>query len=350
MPIFSHCIPSRRGFVECLQSVLSIGLSQSTPNRLHIGLVNSMPDGALEATERQFVNLLHSAAGDFVVNLSFYALPDVPRKAPGRQHVSRFYADIENLWNAHLDGLIVTGTEPSSPNLAEEPYWGSLKKVVEWAEHNTHSTIWSCLAAHAAVLHMDGITRHPLGEKRFGVFKCTRASDHRLTASTPPSFDIPHSRWNDIHETELGESGYRVLTRASDGGVDTFVKKKKNLFLFFQGHPEYEADTLLLEYRRDVRRFLLGKRNTYPTIPQGCLGREATSTLRALAERAISCPSEELLTAVTNTLEKTNIVNSWRPVALRIYTNWLMSLSAMKELRQRPVAASSATGLVDQAP
>src|SRR5436309_11342994 len=84
---------------------------------LTIGLVNNMPDPALQATERQFVALLGTAADGIAVRLIPYALPDVPRTDWGRDYVSRFYAGIDELWNSRLDGLIVTGTEPRSPNL-----------------------------------------------------------------------------------------------------------------------------------------------------------------------------------------------------------------------------------------
>lgn len=130
-----------------------------TSRCIHIGLVNNMPDGALEATERQFRTLLDSAANGIQVRLSLFALPDVPRTEAGRLRISRLYSGIENLWDSHLDGLIVTGAEPQAPNLKDEPYWESLTKVLEWAEHNTHSTVLSCLAAHAALQHVDGIAR-----------------------------------------------------------------------------------------------------------------------------------------------------------------------------------------------
>ena len=47
--------------------------------------------------------------------------------------------------------------------LIDEPYWASLTQLIDWAEHNTHSSVWSCLAAHAAVLRIDGIRRRRLG-------------------------------------------------------------------------------------------------------------------------------------------------------------------------------------------
>ena len=207
-----------------------VELGAADPNCLDIGLINNMPDAALEATERQFRALLDTAADGIVVRLTVYALPDVPRADTGRRHVATFYSDIGDLWDRDLDGLIVTGTEPQAPNLVDEPYWGSLTRVLEWAEHHTYSTVWSCLAAHAAVLHLDGIGRLPLSDKRFGVFEFARVSDHALTATAPSRLQMPHSRWNDISEDALMACGYHVLTRSEDAGVDAFVKQRKSLF------------------------------------------------------------------------------------------------------------------------
>src|SRR5438477_4202129 len=223
---------------------------------LDISLVNNMPDPALEATERQFVTLLNEAAGgDIIVRLARYALPGIPRTSVGRGQMSS-YGSIDELWGSSPDGLIVTGTEPRAANLKDEPYWAELARLLDWAAQNTTSAVWSCLAAHAAVLHMDGIRRCRLSQKRFGIFECLRVGGHFLTAGAPERLRIPHSRWNDLRENELKAAGYDILRRCEDGEVDTFVKQGKSLFVFFQGHPEYDANTLLLEYRRDVKRFL----------------------------------------------------------------------------------------------
>src|SRR5262249_34994245 len=157
------------------------------------------------------------------------------------------YRDIAELWDARLDGLIVTGTEPRAANLADEPYWESLSTLVDWAREHTSSTIWSCLAAHAAVLHADGIARRTLKEKRSGVFDCHRAMAHPMTEHFPLPLWVPHSRYNDLPERALAASGYSILTRSETAGVDAFAKLDGSFFLFFQGHPEYDADTLLRE-------------------------------------------------------------------------------------------------------
>jgi homoserine O-succinyltransferase len=265
---------------------------------IHIGLVNNMPDAALEATERQFQTLLSEAAEGLPVRLSLFAIPEVPRSDQARRRICNSYANMDALWDTRLDGLIVTGAEPVASNLTGEPYWASLTRIVEWAEHNTYSSIWSCLAAHAAVLSMDGIARRPLNDKLFGIFECAKVADHPLTAGVPERLWMPHSRWNDIPEEALSACGYRVLTRSNDAGVDAFVKPGRSLFVFLQGHPEYDAGSLSLEYRRDLRRFLNGESAWRPSMPQGHFedGR-----------------------------------SMWRPTAVRFYRNWLRFISQQKD-------------------
>src|ERR1019366_6550132 len=100
----------------------------SEANCIDIGLINNMPDGALKSTERQFLTLLDAAADGVLVRLSLYALPGVPRNDSGRSHIGKFYSDIEDLWDRHLDGLIVTGTEPRASSLMDEPFWVSMTR------------------------------------------------------------------------------------------------------------------------------------------------------------------------------------------------------------------------------
>jgi homoserine O-succinyltransferase len=300
-------------------------------NCLDIGLINNMPDGALKATERQYIRLLDLVADRVVVRLSLYALPDIPRTDLGRRRISGFYSSIEDLWNRHLDGLIVTGTEPLATNLEDEPCWANMVRVLEWAEHNTCSAVWSCLAAHAAVLHGDGIARRRLSEKRFGVFQCTRVLDHHLLSGIGSRFAMPHSRWNDVSEDELKDCGYYVLARAEGAGVDMFVKQRKSLFVFFQGHPEYEARTLLLEYCRDLRRYLRRESDHYPVLPHAYFDRKAADALTRFSEPAVRERHEELFADFPIALAERNLADPWRLAAARLYGNWLMRLCRLKD-------------------
>jgi homoserine O-succinyltransferase len=318
-------------------------ISESDPRCITIGLVNNMPDAALQATERQFVALLGGAAAyGITVRLRPYFLSDIPRTEWGRDYVTRFYSSIDELWESHLEGLIVTGTEPRSPNLRDEPYWASLTRVLEWAEHNTHSAVWSCLATHAALLHMDGIERRSLGDKRFGIFECERIGDHPLTAGAPPRIRMPHSRWNEIPEDALTSCDYRLLTRSDAAGVDAFVKQRQSLFVFFQGHPEYEAQTLMLEYRRDIRRFLLHERETYPAMPHGYFDEATVEALTALRERALVQRREDVLTDFPTALAAGTVTNTWRSAAVHVYRNWLSYMCARKARARNRVTAEAA--------
>src|SRR5580700_4650210 len=95
-------------------------------NCVTIGLINNMPDPALEATERQFVDLIRAAASKVVVRLLLFSIPQIPRAETTLQEMAGRYRDISELWDSHIDGLIVTGTEPHTKNLKDEPYWKTL--------------------------------------------------------------------------------------------------------------------------------------------------------------------------------------------------------------------------------
>jgi homoserine O-succinyltransferase len=324
-----------------------VAFQKGASNCITIGLINNMPDAALEATERQFLSLLDSVSEGIQVRLSFHALPNVPRDEVGARHVGAFYSSVENLWGKNLDGLIVTGREPMTSDLRGEPYWDSFAEVLEWSKENTYSTVWSCLAAHAAVLYLDGIGRIKSKDKYCGVFECARLSDHPLTTDAPSCFNLPHSRWNGIPEDALRTFGYSVLTRSSDFNVDTFVKKYKSLFVFFQGHPEYDANSLLLEYRRDVGRYLRGEANTYPLIPRDYFDERTAIALKTLQNKAMSPTSDDLLAEVTATLKNSRIENTWRATATCIYRNWLDYICEQKRLRLTGTAPAAQTHGID---
>jgi homoserine O-succinyltransferase len=308
----------------------------SDPNCLDIGLVNNMPDSALEATERQYLGLLVEAAGDnFMVRFTLYALPDVPRGEWGRRHV-RSYAAIGDSFDSPLDGLIVTGAEPRAANIMDEPFWGSLTRVMDWAEENTYSAVWSCLAAQAVVLHIDKIRRRPLGAKRCGIFDCERTEDHQLTGGAVAARSrMPHSRWNEIPEEALRSCGYRVLTQSRDAGVDTFVKARKSFFVCFQGHPEYGSDTLLLEYRRDVKRFLDRTSDAYPAMPQYYFDQDTTAALNAFRQQALSDRREELIAGFPTVQPAGLVANTWHSDAVRLYRNWFSFMAEKKDRKLR---------------
>jgi len=296
-----------------------------------LALVNNMPDPALEDTELQFFELLDIASGDLPVILRLYSLTGVPRTDRGQRHLNSFYYNCDDLWQTRLDGLIITGTEPHQPNLPDEPYWSALTQLFDWAEQNTFSTVLSCLAAHASVLHGDGIGRVRLPDKQFGVFESMKGLDHALTSGNLERFRFPHSRWNEVRVEELEAYGYDVLTKSAEAGADLFVKKRKrSLFVHFQGHPEYGALTLLKEYRRDIKRFLARERETYPTMPAGYFGSTSTHLLSAFREKALSSRREEIMDFFPEAAVVNGLQNGWHASATCIYRNWLQYVISRK--------------------
>jgi homoserine O-succinyltransferase len=106
-------------------------------------------------------------------------------------------------------------------------------------------------------------------------------------------------------------------------------QKKKSLFVHFQGHPEYGAETLFKEYRRDIKRFLRGERESFPTMPYGYFDASAAQLLAEFQQAALTHPNEEQLALFPETIAKT-LHNTWQSSAVCIYRNWLQYLLAKK--------------------
>src|SRR5438552_12541352 len=101
----------------------SASVQRATARPIVIGIVNNMPDAALEGVESQFSDLLQAASGSRSMLLRFSSLPEIPRGPAASRHVSSSYWHISDLMGSPLDALIVTGTEPRSASLRDEPYW-----------------------------------------------------------------------------------------------------------------------------------------------------------------------------------------------------------------------------------
>lgn len=227
--------------------------------------------------------------------------------------------------------MIITGTEPKCPDLRNEPYWKSLVGLFEWAEQNTTSTVLSCLAAHASVLHSDGIPRCPLGDKQVGVFAAAKACEHPLTNGIAGLVRFPHSRWNEVRADILAARGYLILTQSPEAGVDLFVKHKhRSLFVHFQGHPEYGGLTLMKEYRRDIRRFLNRERESYPSMPHEYFDAEAIKLLNEFRETAEAHRNDELMAVFPEAAVVETLQNTWHSSAHQVYGNWLQYLAVRR--------------------
>ncbi len=295
---------------------------------LVIGLVNNMSPGAIRSTERQFAGHLAAASAGCSVELRYFSL--TRPVTTDAAHVPA-YGDLGTLRSSKLDGLVVTGSRPTTADLRDEPVWPLLTAVLDLARERAIPAVLSCLSAHATVLHLHGIRRRALPRKLSGLVECSRATtDHPVLAGMPATWCVPHSRYNGLPEDELVAAGYKILSRAGEAGPDMFSLDDRAPLLLFQGHPEYEAHTLLREYQRDVAEFLSGVREDYPDIPTNYLKQPATALLdsfraRALAERDLRLLPEFPLAACRDSIEA-----RWHDVAAKIWANWLRGLEARR--------------------
>ena len=322
--------------------LFSRGALTDHSNSIVIGLVNNMPDAALRITEHQFHELLSAATRDFAVCLRLFSLTEVPRGDAGRAHLNQHYEDLAELWSSNLDGLIVTGAEPKAPELTREPYWCSLAKLIDWADQHTNSTIWSCLAAHAAVLHRDGIKRHRIGEKLCGIFGCDKSEDHAILSGVPLRWLAPHSRHNGLSEQALSFGKYRILSRSPEAGVDMFMKEGRSLFAASKVIPNTIRVRCCANTDGTSGGSSLAPQMFIPGCHRGCSMTGASTALSALRQRALRERHRDVLAEITSVISTVTPAHVWREAAIGIYSNWLSSLADRK---RRGAPASFAAGL-----
>ncbi len=300
-----------------------MGAPQAEGRAIRIGLVNNMPDTALAATERQFAGLLAQAAGGRAVSLSLFSLAGVARSETTAAAMAGRYGGLEALKAAELDAIIVTGAEPKATTLPEEAYWGEMGQLIDWARAGgVGASLWSCLGAHAAVLHMDGIERQRLPVKCSGLYLCERVSDDAMAQGLPEMVRMPHSRRNGLPVGELAARGYHLITESREAGADVFVRREAGLMLFFQGHPEYDADTLLREYCRDFARWIRGEQ-ARPALPVRYLDAATERALTALADEAARDPHGRMVARCGSIANAFTPPHAWRAHAERLMANWV---------------------------
>jgi homoserine O-succinyltransferase/O-acetyltransferase len=308
-------------------NVLTRSTSRSRPAGeragISVGLINNMGDQALKITERQFGSLLSEAAGDIGVSFRIFALKSTRRSPRALDYIKARYEPASAAMDGDLDGLIITGAQPQADRLTEEPFWEELVELIDWAKLNTASTILSCLAAHAGVLHLDGVERRPLLEKCTGVFRFTAERTHPLVGKQGRVRLIPHSRYNGLSQSELEQAGYVVLTSSRTSGVDSFVKYFGSQFVFLQGHPEYDANSLAREYRRDMNQYLLGENDRIPARPKGYFGAEAEEKLSAMDCCTPEHRSQQQIQDLSIIEALAPAEALWREAAVSFFRSWI---------------------------
>jgi homoserine O-succinyltransferase len=323
MPLVAHnSLPTFQVLKSDGHVVLSLDRAKHQDIReLHIGLLNMMPDAALQATERQFIHLVGSSNPIAQFFVYPFSLPELNRSDKAEAHIREHYFEFEDLAAKGLDALIITGANVIEPRLVDEPFWEPLIDVVRWAENNVASTFCSCLATHALVKHFHDIDRQHLPRKQWGVYthRVTRR-DHPILRDVNTRFEAPHSRYNDISREQFEAAGCQVLVE-SEIGVHLAVSPDQFRTLYFQGHPEYGAISLLKEFKREYNRYVSGERKHQPRVPEHFFTPEGEQIAQELIDQlmrdgtdsAPEFPEDVLFPYCDNTWGDTGkaIVNNW---------------------------------------
>lgn len=327
MPLVAHTdLPTFQRLHEEGQEILSVERAHHQDIReMHIGLLNMMPDAALEATERQFFRLVGAANPIVQFHVHPFTIPGQARSPEAQAHIDRYYESFEQIKADGLDGLIVSGANVTHPRLPEEPFWDPLTEVFDWARENVTSTLCSCLATHALFEYATGIPRTHLGFKRWGVYSHHVVERrHPLVSTINTRFDVPHSRFNEVFREDMERAGLKVLVESGEAGVHLAVSQDLLRVVYFQGHPEYDTVSLLKEYKREVLRYYHREREDYPPFPEHYFNVEVGDILSEYgqhlrdARRNRQAPPEFPEQPLLRHLD-----NTWRDTAKAVFNNWL---------------------------
>lgn len=327
MPLVAHtALPTFQRLHEEGEDILSPErASHQDIRELHIGLLNIMPDAALEATERQFFRLVGACNQIAQFHVHPFTIEGLERSPEAQAHIDRYYEPFEQIKKDGLDGLIISGANVTHPRLQDEGFWRPLTEVFAWAKVNVTSILCSCLATHALIQYCYNIVRTPLPAKRWGVFSHKVLDrSHPLTAEINTRFDVPHSRFNEIFQRDMEAQGLKVLVASTEAGVHLAVSPDGFRIVFFQGHPEYDDISLLKEYKREVIRYFNNERSDYPPYPEHYFNSPVQAIFAGYADNVNKAKqNQQPLPEFPEQAVLSYIDNTWRDSAKAVFNNWL---------------------------
>ncbi|WP_456266970.1 MULTISPECIES: homoserine O-acetyltransferase MetA [unclassified Bacillus (in: firmicutes)] len=216
---------------------------------LNIVILNLMPKKI--QTETQLLRMLGNSP--LQVYFTFLIPSTHTPKNTSREHLDEFYTTFESIRHKKFDGMIITGAPIEHLPFEEVSYWKELQDILDWSKTNVTSTLHICWGAQAGLYHHYGIEKIKLPEKKFGVFEhIVKEKKERLVRGFDEVYYVPHSRHTDINTEQLKNTpNLKVLSMSEEAGVCLIVSDDDKQ-VFLTGHPEYDTDTLMQEYERDL--------------------------------------------------------------------------------------------------
>lgn len=220
---------------------------------LRVLILNLMPTKIV--TETQLLRKLSNTPLQIQVELLHTA--SYVGRHTDEAHLDSFYTTFDAIRDQKYDGMIITGAPVENLEFEQVDYWQELCDIMAWSKTHVHSTLHICWGAQAGLFYHYGVPKHALDKKLFGVFP------HRVLKPNSPlfrgfddEFFAPHSRYTEVWAQDVEQVPQLELLALSDQAGVFAVKSRDSRQLFITGHPEYDRDTLALEYRRDVDKGL----------------------------------------------------------------------------------------------
>ena len=218
---------------------------------LRIGILNIMPLG-----EKYEFNILHPL-GLSVLQLEpiWIRLESHNYKSWEPKHVDDIYVTYEEaMRDQPLDGLILTGAPVETIDYEDVHYWEEIKTILSDARKNIPSTLGLCWAGFV-MAYLEGVKKLNYDHKLFGVFELKNlAPDHPIMGELDDVFFCPQSRHAGMPDEameEASESGrLKLLAYGPEAGYSIF-STTDDRFIAHTGHPEYNANRLAEEAKRD---------------------------------------------------------------------------------------------------
>jgi homoserine O-succinyltransferase len=220
---------------------------------LRIAIVNLMPTKV--ATETHLLRLLGNSPLQVQIRLLHMGSHE-SQNTPA-EHLEALYATFDEVREEKFDGLVITGAPVELLPFEEVDYWPELCELMDWSVENVYSTLHVCWGAQAALYRHYGVPKFVLPQKMFGVFRHQVLDRHaRVLSGFDEVFHAPHSRHTTVRAEDVeATEGVDLLAVSEEAGV-YLAASVDGRQIFVTGHPEYDPDTLLTEYRRDVERGL----------------------------------------------------------------------------------------------
>lgn len=220
---------------------------------LEIAILNLMP--IKHDTEIQLLRALSNTP--LQVNVTFVCVESHISKNTPASHLNQFYSKYSEIKDKKYDGLIITGAPVEQLDFEEVNYWEELKSIMEWSKTHVTSTLHICWAAQAGLYYHYGIEKEILEEKLFGIFE--HEVIHRkipLVRGFDDVFLAPHSRYTRVSGDEIKANKELIVVAESEKAGVYITMDKEGRQIFVTGHPEYDRNTLDLEYKRDLDKGL----------------------------------------------------------------------------------------------